>query len=40
MTMERPAGMLDTKKKRARYGEYHSGCSLDGAIRYSAPRDD
>ena len=30
----------ETKKRMGRIGEYQSGCSFDGAIKKSAPRDD
>jgi hypothetical protein len=38
--MESPAMILVIKKNTGKYEEYHSGWSLDGAIRKSAPRED
>ena len=40
MTIESPATMLVTKKYTGIKGEYHNGCSLEGAIRKRDPKDD
>ncbi len=40
ITMERPAKMLDTKKRTGMFAEYQSGWIFDGAMRKSAPSPD
>ena len=40
ITIDRPAAMEETKKSTGRNDEYHSGCSLLGAMRNSAPSED
>ena len=40
MTIDRPAKMLETRKKMGMNSEYQSGWILGFAIRYSAPRPD
>jgi hypothetical protein len=40
MVMARPAAMADVKKKTGNSGEYQSGWSFSGTIRYSDPSED